>query len=84
MRYTVTWKQVGSKWLAKFFKSTIQKRSMSVLLEYKDDHGRVFIKRGDLRRKCHNLQLKPYNHQDISVETLREVFEGFLLHLLKL
>lgn len=50
---------------------------MSVILELKDDHRRVFTK-----RICYDLQLKLYNHRDISVEALREVYEGFLSHLL--
>lgn len=84
VRSRVTWKQVGNKWLAEFFKSLRQKNSMSVILELKDDHRRVFTKREDFDRICYDLQLKLYNHRDISVEALREVYEGFLSHLLRL
>jgi exonuclease III len=75
VRARVKWQKVGDKCSAEFFRSVRQKNTQAVILELRDNQGRIFTKRKDLEQICLDFYQNLYRHKDICRVALREVLE---------
>ena len=65
--------KVGDRCSAEFLKSVRQKNTQAIIIELKDNQGRLFTTRKDLEKMVFDFYQSLYQHKDILEEALEEV-----------